>query len=160
VVKLNIGCGDDILEGYINIDSHTDHEGVVRIDFVSYAKDIPDNHFDRIRCEAVLEHIPHQNAPYFLSEIFRILKRGCRARIVVPDMDFLCNLWTYSTPYYRVAYLKDKIFGNQNHGGEFHLSPWNEDILGEHLQDTGFSYELWPSWDYNQKVICVEATKP
>jgi len=49
----------------------------------------PDGFFDAITCIAVLEHLV--NPPYVLSEMNRVLKRGGRLIIQVPNIAFLPN---------------------------------------------------------------------
>ena len=159
MVKLNIGCGDEVLEGYINLDPHIDNEGIIKEDFITYAQGIEDNYFDEILCEAVLEHTPHSAALGFLMEMFRILKPGGKVDIVVPDMDYLFTYWHHSSDAHRWTDLRFKIFGRQDRGGQYHLSPWNTSILEEHLQRAGFSYQLWHGWSYNQKILQAQATK-
>lgn len=81
--KLNIGCGKDIREGYLNCD-YIKAPGVDLVFDISKEKiPLPDNSVDEILCSHVLEHIHdwHLNP---MSEMHRVLKEGGILEIRVP----------------------------------------------------------------------------
>lgn len=49
------------------------------------------NSVDVVYHSHIFEHIPKNNALPFLKEIYRVLKKGGIQRIVIPDMEILCN---------------------------------------------------------------------
>lgn len=72
-MKLNLGCGNDIRKGWINLDLYM-HDGVdVSHDLNELPLPFDDNSFNVILCKNILEHII-----YFplMSELHRILKKG------------------------------------------------------------------------------------
>lgn len=79
--KLNLGCGKDIQEGYVNLDS----AALPGVDIVHDIEKLPlpfsDNEFDEILCKDILEHVEY--VP-ILGDIYRILKSGGRVKIKVP----------------------------------------------------------------------------
>ncbi len=80
--KLNMGCGKDIKEGYVNLDM-TKFQGV---DIVHDLDKIPypfkDNEFEYIHCDNVLEHLT--NIPLIMKELHRICAPKAKIRIMVP----------------------------------------------------------------------------
>jgi len=83
MVKLNLGCGKRILEGWINVD-YFEGEGVNIIhDLNSIPYPWKNNSIDEINCRMVLEHldIPVYD---FLKEIHRILGKEGQITITVP----------------------------------------------------------------------------
>lgn len=87
-MKLNLGCGDDIREGFSNVDI-TKFKGVdliVDLDIKEYP--FKNNSVDYILAKDVLEHL--QNTDLFLNECFRILKDDGELLIKVPH--FSCHL--------------------------------------------------------------------
>lgn len=50
-----------------------------------------DNSVDYIYCSHTLEHFMKDNGRYLLSEIYRVLKRGGLARIIVPDLGIIID---------------------------------------------------------------------
>jgi SAM-dependent methyltransferase len=80
--KLNLGCGDNILKGYVNIDIVP----LLGVDVVHNLNCIPypfkDNEFDEIYADNVLEHL--QDIPAIMQELHRIMKPGAKLIITVP----------------------------------------------------------------------------
>ncbi len=85
-IKLNLGCGNDYKEGYVNIDINKN----VRADiYANFIEKIPfkSNSASEIFCKNLFEHIP--NPLKFLMEIKRVLKIGGRAVIITSNASYL-----------------------------------------------------------------------
>ncbi len=79
--KLNLGCGKDIREGYVNLDL-VKLEGVDVVCDVNKKLPFKDDYFDEIMAYDILEHV--NDMPKVLKELHRILKKGGILRIKVP----------------------------------------------------------------------------
>jgi SAM-dependent methyltransferase len=80
--KLNIGCGTDIKEGFVNLDQ-VKLKGVdVVHDLNKFPWPFKNNEFDYINAEQILEHLDNQVKS--LQEIWRISKPGAKIHIAVP----------------------------------------------------------------------------
>ena len=79
--KLNLGCGDDIKKGYVNLDS-IKLPGVDVVSDLNKKLPFKDNTFEEVYCSHVLEHLDSIDSP--LEEIWRITKNGGRVIIKVP----------------------------------------------------------------------------
>jgi hypothetical protein len=80
-VKLNIGCGTNIIAGYINVD----HAACYKPDVVADLEQgwpWPDNSVDEILASHILEHIA--NFKHITQSIYRVLKIGGFVDIRVP----------------------------------------------------------------------------
>ena len=80
-MKLNVGAGTEILQGYINLDI----VNLVGTDIVADVnKKLPfkDNYFDEILASDIIEHV--DNVPKVIKELHRILKTGGKLKIKVP----------------------------------------------------------------------------
>lgn len=79
--KLNLGCGTDIREGWVNLDS----ANIPGVDVVHNIQLLPlpfgNNAFDEVLCNDILEHIDY---PPVLKDIHRILAPGGVVHIRVP----------------------------------------------------------------------------
>jgi len=82
-VKLNLGCGDDIKEGWFNVDNEKHTEGINLVyDINNIPLPFEDNSIDEIKLYSVLEHL---NNPYaFMLELHRISKKGARLYLKYP----------------------------------------------------------------------------
>lgn len=85
--RLNLGCGFDKREGFINADSFTECSPDVLMDIESYPWPFEDDQFDYILMKHVLEHVGASFADFRLvmRELYRVLKPGGRVEIHVPD---------------------------------------------------------------------------
>ena len=127
-VRVNLGCGSNLQEGFINIDNYylPDNPLFLKGD----AKDLPleSNSVDYILCDQMLEHIPMMDVVQVLHEIRRVLKKGGKAIIMVPDFEDAVKGWlSYNhnanfNPY-MYTWFSEPIYGNQMHDGEFHQTP-------------------------------------
>lgn len=80
--KLNLGAGEDKLEGFINIDWNDLANPDVKHDLNSVPYPFKDNEFDYIEASHVLEHL---DRPFdVMKEMHRLLKPGGVLRVKVP----------------------------------------------------------------------------
>ena len=98
-VKLNIGCGTDYREGFVNIDGS---DTLPRVDRrVDVATESLLDHFDEgsvdhILANDILEHHFHWEAVELLRDFHRLLRPGGTAEIRVPDARWI--LWAFWVP--------------------------------------------------------------
>lgn len=79
--QLNVGCGHDIREGWINLDAYALPGVDVVHDIERLPLPFPNDEFDTIMARDVLEHLEY---PPVLRDLHRILKPGGRIVIQVP----------------------------------------------------------------------------
>lgn len=123
-IRLNIGAGDTVIEGFTPIDRKL---GTEAYPLPQYA----DNSVAEIRASHVLEHFSFEDAKAVLKEWHRALKPGGRIRVAVPDMD-KCLL--VDDPVQRAFYL----MGGQVDGDDYHKAAYNAPLLAQYLSDAGF----------------------
>lgn len=89
--KLNVSCGFEHLEGYINIDS----DPRVRPDILrNIEQGLPfdDNSVDEIFSKHTLEHISPDKIHWVMAEIYRVLKPNGILKVIVPiNKGYLCS---------------------------------------------------------------------
>jgi len=90
-LKLNLGCGRRILQGYVNIDSNPFEDKVTVMDVrnLMYA----DDSVDEILAEFILEHIPYYQIQETILEWWRVLRPGGTLVLWVPDFDEIARAW-------------------------------------------------------------------
>ena len=84
-IRLNIGCGEYPIKGFVNIDVY---EGK-NVDLVCNALKLPyeNNSIDEIYCGHMIEHLSIKEAEKVLKEFLRVLKPLGKLGIVIPDKD-------------------------------------------------------------------------
>ena len=89
-LKLQLGCGLNLLPGWIN----TDSQPVATADYLDFTRPFPfaADAFDAAFCEHTIEHIEKTEALKMISEVFRVLKPGGRFRVVTPSLENFCRL--------------------------------------------------------------------
>lgn len=81
-MKINIGCSDALLPGWVNVDITPPADVVADLNKVW---PWPDNHADEIRAFHVLEHF--KSPIHTMNEAWRVLKPGGKFDITVPTTD-------------------------------------------------------------------------
>lgn len=91
VKKLQIGTSFTPLKGWLNTDFILEIPGLVYLD-ATRRFPFPDNTFDYIACEHMIEHIDYAGGMAMLRESFRVLKPGGKIRIATPDLRVIVGL--------------------------------------------------------------------
>lgn len=85
-MKLNMGCGFNKLDGYLNVDREASCKPNQIVDFESLPWPWPDNSFDEVLAFHTLEHLGEKSAVYLgiMKELWRVLKPNGLLKIAVP----------------------------------------------------------------------------
>jgi len=89
--KLQIGCGGNILENWINTDINP-CPGALYLDARNKFPFASDT-FDYVFSEHLIEHLTYDDAVRFLRECHRVLKLSGKIRVSTPDLRFLIELY-------------------------------------------------------------------
>ncbi|WMJ75211.1 methyltransferase domain-containing protein [Cytophagaceae bacterium ABcell3] len=122
--NLTYVAGDKMVDGYSN------QKGVQNIDLTKLS--FPDNEFDFVLCNHVLEHIPDDGAA--MSEIYRVLKSQGTAIITVPINESFEK--TYENP--SITSPKDR----KEHFGQWDHVRWYAPDIKDRLEKHGFTVEM------------------
>lgn len=126
-VKLNLGCGNDYREGWINFDmwaEHVDMRADARAPLV-----FTDGELEEIYASGVLEQIgPNEFFRDLMNECHRVLKAGGRLTAIVPNAaypiafrdPFDCRRFTEETWQYLNA--ESRFW--KNYGSIYGFAPW------------------------------------
>ncbi len=156
-VNVNLGCGTNIVEGWVNIDMvrPANADKNFRLGDVLNIP-LKDGTVDYMLLDQVLEHIPMADIVPALYEIRRALKKGGRCVIIVPDFEDAVQSWLkYNTNSsfnpLTYQYFSEVIYGNQAHEGEFHKTPMSPMYLHYALNTAGL---------FNNKLIMFPTDAP
>jgi len=112
--KLHIGCGDNRLPGWLNTDFFPDRADVCHLDAMARFP-LPDEAFELVFSEHVIEHLPLTGGLNMLREAFRVLRPGARIRISTPELEALVAIWQQPDLPEHQAYIR------------WHLETWLAD---------------------------------
>lgn len=88
MMKLNLGCGPDYRDDWINVDVNSEFEPDHVIDLEESNWDLPSSNFDKVLADNVFEHIDPKNRPVFLDECHRVLKEDGKMTMRWPTPGF------------------------------------------------------------------------
>ena len=127
MIKLNLGCASNLLEGYINIDQ--DNINTIREryphkhfpeDNIIYTYDVfnlpyKNNTVDEIIADGFLEHISFLEEKPLFEEIYRVLKPGGLFSFGVPNFEEVVRLWLNAEDNWQDFYRIDDEAIKQKH---------------------------------------------
>ena len=176
-MKLNLGCGSDIRDGYVNVDFRANHWAIQQIDLSVFPWPFDDSCASEILMLDFLEHFPYLDTKRILFECHRVLHHDGELVIQVPDAAILgrvisglgkfpCNRcgelisgtqadrnWTDECPSCgqdedeAVAAAIRRMFGGQDYPGNFHQTCFTERSLTRQARKCGLY------WARNEEEI-------
>lgn len=146
--KLNLGCGNKRLEGYINAD-------IMKIDgvdevFPLYEIPYRDNTISEISTEHALEHVSLECAKQAIQEWFRVLEPGGKLNLYIPDLELCCEGYLEGNNDRKIngfpekEWFKYTLYGYQKNANgsvaehQFHLSGFSKEEVKQLLESVGF----------------------
>ena len=118
--KLNLGCGKDIREGYLNVDYYKDKGVDLQHDLNDYPYPFKDNQFQEILLLDILEHLDKPDK--CIRELWRIGKKGCKIKITTPHYASV-NAWgdmTHKRSFSQNSFVHFDINEKKGNSLEFH----------------------------------------
>ena len=136
--RVNIGCGWDHRDGYLNVDFLEVHKP----DLVADARDLstlPDDYFEEVLANDVLEHLERKDTAPALDEWFRILRPGGRVHVRLPDLLGVARLVQERDTVEDHQQQIHSLFGTQGYAGDYHLAGFTDLTLVAALTAAGFT---------------------
>lgn len=120
MAKLNLGCGETVLPGYLGVDINPYFKPDVLHDLNEYPYPFTDDEFEEVLARHIIEHLDEPGQ--FLVEVYRITKPGGKITIMTPhysnvhsfsDFTHKWHLSTYSFApkhvecFFRIKYTQE-----------------------------------------------------
>lgn len=175
-LHLHLGCGPQILPGYVNIDKYHEDDRVIKHDisdltpFKGLVTTIYSSH--------ALEHLPIRKSRSALISWGLSLKKDGRLYLAIPDLEEICRkVLDKSVPlserenwyaYTMFGYQIDTNIKNDDpiakHAkedpGQFHTCGFTEETISHYLIDAGLKIDLMFKYDgWGTPSLWVEASK-
>ena len=157
-IKLHLGCGDVFRPGYVNVDRYDSNVADVVGDIMSLP--FATASADRIEAFHVIEHFDLIHCKYLLSEWFRVLKRGRKLVLEMPDLDKTYKEFVKSDSKTQERKLS-WIFGIDS-PGMLHKAGFSFELARRLLSECGFEdvRRLDPSthlYEAGMRIECVRS---
>jgi SAM-dependent methyltransferase len=137
--RLNLGCGGRPLRGFVNVDL-LDGPGVDVVADLGARLPFEDGTADLVYASHVLEHFPTDAVPGILREWRRVLRRGGRILVAVPDLDEIAHRLVSNRGWFTPPNQPwiGAIYGGQRDELDFHKTGFTAPWLASLLSDAGF----------------------
>jgi len=158
-MKLNLGCGSNKIDGFINIDVNEAFKPDLVHDFVLSPLPYEAGSAEEIVLFHTIEHIEKWKHPNLLSEIRRVLRDNGLFFVSFPEFSCILQNWLENKRGDR-QFWEHTIYGRQSSKADYHVSAMDTDDFTEVLRTYGFKVlraEREPLEDYNTIIKCMKA---
>lgn len=156
--KLNYGCGEATLEGYINVDTEKNKQ--VTPDVIADIKksNLPfeNEHFDEVVFMHCIEHIEKFWWPKFFEEFRRVLKKDGRLIMGYPEFE-VCAKYFIENHKGGRDFWRKTLYGRQQWPGDYHVVPMRTEEVVVILSHYGFydiKYGPEAEDEWNTFLVC------
>jgi len=154
-MKLNLGCGNDYREGWVNADLYAPKVDM-RFDAEKAPFPIESNSVDEVYCAQVLEHLRYPEVA--MMEMYRIMKSGAIATLIVPHYTTAGDHNFRHHSHFATCAIHDFTEGNEaqnevaiQNQGSFKLISAVRKMRGLHINVGGWKgkylFDFIPIWD-------------
>lgn len=147
--KLNLGCGDRHIHGFINIDGREEVKPDFCLDITKISNSW-NGTADLITAFHVLEHFPYKPLSFskvtvkdVLRDWYKALKPKGELYLSVPNFQAICDHYLINKD---LRSLQSFLIGGQKYDFDQHYSVWDYDSLSEILMEVGFDFVGTYNW--------------
>jgi predicted SAM-dependent methyltransferase/glycosyltransferase involved in cell wall biosynthesis len=133
-LHLNLGCGDVLLPGYVNVDKYDSHADV---DWDAIALPLERTSVDTIYSSHLIEHFDFHEGQTVLREWQRVLKEGGILIIETPDLLASCRKFVASNEQERIN-MYSHFFSTPWLEGQIHKFLYTPSQMRRTLEQLGF----------------------
>lgn len=169
MVKLNVGCGENKIDGYVNTDIRNDTNPDMVIDLEKIPYPFDNSSVDEILANDIIEHFSYKIVEDIVREWHRILKNDGKLIIKTPDFENIINIlkrdgvsFMGSTAsllgYEKKTWMSIShwIYGGQDYSQNFHKLIFTKIELKKFLEYIGFWVDsIVDDKECGTNMICV-----
>jgi len=136
-MKLNLGCGGDKRDGWVNIDIRKEVKPDKVLDLEKTPYPFESESVDEILAKDVIEHFSFRNVEKIVKEWHRILKKGGKLTIQTPDLDAILKAIKQGKikGWWQISYW---LYGGQEYPENTHKLIFTKKEIKKFLEEIGF----------------------
>jgi len=161
-MKLNYGCGETRLVGFVNIDIEESVKPDLVLDLRKQPFPYEANTVDIIQCIHNLEHIEQKYWVQIFGEFWRVLKPEGEFRLAYPEFEKISHNFLENHLGLR-DFWRATLYGRQLYPGDYHVVPMVTAEVEDYLEGCGF-HDIKscpePTQDYNTFILAKKAAAP
>jgi predicted SAM-dependent methyltransferase len=140
--KLNLGCGDDHREGYVNVDLQPFHHPDLVANVLDL-RDFPAGYYQEVLALGLIEHFKRVETRRALYEWNRVLQVGGRLILTTTYLNGLLRKMEepclQSVAGHEI--IMETLFAGQLAEGDYHLTAFSELLMRYYLWECGFEID-------------------
>ena len=162
MLKLNIGCGSNKIDDYVNIDSERNCKPDIELNVIKEQLPYTGGVISEILFFHCIEHIEKRLHRKVLCEFNRVLKLDGKLYISYPNFWECAQRWHDNTDGMR-GFWEATLYGRQLYKDDYHVCAMSPDYLTALLYDCGFEViasNPEPDEPYNIVTIALKNGEP
>ncbi|MDE1971314.1 MAG: methyltransferase domain-containing protein [Patescibacteria group bacterium] len=136
-MKLNLGCGSNKIEGFVNIDIEESCKPDLIHDFTKQPLPFDDNSIEEVVMFHTIEHINKRLHPLILSEVRRVLQPSGLFIVSFPEFSKCVENW-FTNKGGQKEFWEATIFGRQLYPSDFHVCIMDSHDFAILMKNSGF----------------------
>ncbi len=161
MTRLNLGCGHNKMDGYINIDVEPKVNPDLVHDFTAAPLPFEDESVDEIVMFHTIEHIQKRLHVLILSEMWRVMKPDAPVMISFPEFTKCVDNWKRNKGGQKIFW-EATIFGRQLFPSDYHVCIMDSHDLIVMMKDMGFKDVIArsePIETHNSFIVATKGTR-
>ena len=147
-MRINLGCGDVHMDGFVNVDIRETEATDVVADASEYLKGLEADSVLQIEMHHVVEHLDKTAVPPLLAQAARVLKSGGFIAIECPNMGRMPAILTEGA--------LRLIYGGQEHEHDYHKWGYTPQTLGKLVEGAGLRVSGNGDWSPGIRLVGVK----
>ena len=140
-MKVNMGCGEDYVVGWVNVDIRQSVRPDVCCDIIVWLRmELNRNggkpFIEEFKAYDILEHFTVRELRALLGLLEKCCLPDCKGYVRVPDFNMIAR--TYMKTGYD-GNLERFVYGGQDYAENYHKSMWDRKIAAKRFERRGFS---------------------
>jgi len=151
--RINVGCGADIREGWLNVDARPvqpDSESFLCCELLKIHRYVEDGCADEVLAQDILEHFSWRDLPTLITRLTALLKPGGRLVVQSPDLDAILDAYRSGALSHEEA--QRLLYGDQTYPQNTHRNIWSDAEARRRIVGAGLTVERVERTGYN--VLC------